>query len=103
MRHAFHVEPPGPVAPSPEERETVERILGVIVRKGMVGPTVLFLDSVRPMNYISAQAIHYFAPFASVLVDRAAMGHMASYLERRGSIDWLCARLEELEAGESQR
>ncbi len=98
LRHAFAVEPAGPAIPDEVEREVVERILNAIVKRGMTGPTLLMLESMRPLNYVSAQALHYFTPFASVIIDPTALRSFAKYLERRGSVAWMSQRLEELDA-----
>lgn len=98
FRNAFSLGPPGPAVPTPEEREVIDRILAVVVRREMAGPAILFLESSRPLSGVAAASIHYFAPFASALVDSSALAHLASFLDRRGSVEWLCRRLEELEA-----
>lgn len=102
FRHAFDLGPQGPVVPTSDEQETLDRILREIVRRGMVGPAILFLDSAHPLNGISAAAIHFFSPFAGAIVDEAALRRIAGFLERRGSIEWLCRRLEELETESSR-
>lgn len=98
LRNAFSLGPPGPARPTPEEAEVIDRVLRVVVRRGMTGPALLFLESSRPLSGVSAASIHYFAPFASALVDASALRLLADFLDRRGSIEFLCARLEELEA-----
>src|SRR5688572_12782592 len=92
-RNAFAVEPPGLAIPSDAERAIVERVLVAIVRREMAGPAILFLESVRPLNYVSAQLLHFFGPVASLVVDADGLKIFAGYLERRGSIPWICARL----------
>lgn len=97
LRHAFSMGPPGPAQPSPAERATLDRILREVVRRGMTGPAILFLDSAHPLNGVSAAAIHFLAPFAGVVVDDQALRSLASFLDKRGSFRWIIHRLEELE------
>ncbi|MDZ4755755.1 MAG: hypothetical protein SGJ11_14820 [Phycisphaerae bacterium] len=101
-RHAFAVDPPGPAIPTAAEREIIDRVLVAVVRRQMVGPAILFLESSRPLNFISAQALHFFGPITSLVVDADALSAFAKFLERRGSIPWICQRLEELEAAREQ-
>jgi hypothetical protein len=42
--------------------------------------------------------MHFFGPVLSVLTRGRGHQHFASILEHRGSIDYLCRRIEELEA-----
>lgn len=103
LRHAFGIEGRAAAIPTEAEREIIERILSAVVRRGLTGPTVLFLDSMRSLNFVSAQAIHYFTPIVGMIVDRDALHTFARYLERRGSVDWLCGRLEAMEANDSPK
>ncbi|MBL9150723.1 MAG: hypothetical protein JNM94_18705 [Phycisphaerae bacterium] len=96
FKNAFDLGPKGPIEPSPEERETLDRILTVVVRKGMTTPAQLFLESARPMNGVGANALRFFEPMVSAVVDRDALVRLANFLERRGSVDWMCRRLDEL-------
>jgi hypothetical protein len=97
LRHAFGIESRAAAIPTAEEREIIERILAAVARRGLVGPTVLFLESMRSLNFVSAQAIHYFTPIVGMVVDRDALHLFARFLERRGSVEWLCGRLEAIE------
>jgi len=96
LRVAFFIEPSGPALPTDAERDVIDRVCGVVVRRGLVTPALVFLESVRPLNYVSAQTLHFFAPFISALGDTQSFNEFAHFLERRGAIDYLCQRLEEL-------
>lgn len=94
LRHAFFIEPPGPAEPTPEERAALEPLIREVRRRGMARPAVLFLESVRPLNGVGAQALHFMQPFATAVLDPVRYATLASYLERRGSIEWLAQELE---------
>jgi len=68
------------------------------VRRGMAQPALLFLESLRPMNGVGAQAMHFLQPFASVIVKPQAYERIAAFLERRGSIEWICRAIEDADA-----
>lgn len=97
FKQAFYIGPPGPAMPTDAEREVIDRLCGVIVSRGLVTPALVFLESVRPLNYVSAQTLHFFAPFISALGDTHSFNEFAHFLERRGAIDYLCQRLDELQ------
>ncbi|MFO0827788.1 MAG: hypothetical protein U0572_06510 [Phycisphaerales bacterium] len=97
FRNAFDLGPQGPVEPTPSQRAAIDRILGIVVRRGMVGPATLFLESARPLNNIGANALRFFEPIASAVVDQAALRDLSEYLRNRGSVDWLIRRLDVLE------
>lgn len=98
LKHAFHVEPPGIAVPAPEEEKLLRRMTDEVVRRGMAQPALLFLESLRPLNGVGAQAMHFLHPFASVIVQPQAYERIAAFLERRGSIEWICRAIEDADA-----
>jgi hypothetical protein len=97
FRHAFALDPPGPAAPTEAERPIVDRVCREVVRRRMTVPAIAFLEMSRPLNFVAANAIHFFSPLLSVLVTGDEHRRFAEFLERRGSIDHLCRRIEELD------
>ncbi|MGH7200971.1 MAG: hypothetical protein ACREJB_10235 [Planctomycetaceae bacterium] len=98
LKHAFAVDPPGPIEPTDEQRPVVEAVCRQIARRHLATPALAFLAMSRPLNYLGSQALHFFAPFISAVTDAEGHKHFAAFLEKRGSIDYLCRRIEELEA-----
>ncbi len=98
LKHAFAIDPPGPAEPTDEQREAVDAVCRQIVKRHLTTPCLVFLEMARPLNYLGSQALHFFAPVLSVLTSRQGHRHFAAFLEHRGSIDYLCRRIEELEA-----
>ncbi len=98
LKHAFAVDPTGPVQPTAEQQAAVDAVCRQIVKRHLTTPSLLFLEMSRPLNYVGAQMLHFFGPFLSVLTNRKGHQHFAAFLEHRGAIDYLCRRIEELEA-----
>jgi len=98
LKHAFAVEPEGPAEPTDAQREVVGRICRAIVRRRMTTPALMFLEMTRPLNYLAAQTMHFFAPVLTAVVDREGYRQFAAFLQRRGSVDYLCWQIEALEA-----
>lgn len=99
LRNAFAIEKAEVAEPDPKARAAAERILSEVVRRRLTPAAVFLLESGRPLNRISAAALDFFRPIASLAVDDGALRAFAAFLERPGSVEWLCRRLEALEAG----
>jgi hypothetical protein len=97
FRHAFALDPPGPAEPTEAERPIVDRVCLEVVRRHLTTPALFFLEMSRPLNSLAAAAIHFFTPLLSVLVTGDEHRRFAEFLDRRGSIEHLCRRIEQLE------
>ena len=98
LKHAFAIE--RDFSPTDEELALAERLCREIIRREMAVPALAFLEMSRPLNSLGAQALHFFTPVLSAVFDAGQCKRMAEFLDRRGSIDWLCKRLEELTRGD---
>lgn len=101
LAHAFAVEKPGPAKPAPAEAEVVDRVLREVIRRQMTTPASIFLESIRPMTYLGSQAMHFFGPFMTVLIEPQAYRAFSSFLEKRGAVDYLLMRMEALDSRKS--
>lgn len=100
MRHAFAIDPPGPAEPAAEEREAVEWFCQQVARRRLATPGLIALEMSRPLNYVAAQAMLALAPGVWALASSPThQGYLqfSRFLERRGSIEYLARRIEELE------
>ncbi len=98
LKHAFAVDSPGPAEPTPEQHAAVDAVCRQIVKRHLTTPTLVFLEMSRPLNYVGSQVLHFFGPILSMITQRRGHQHFAAFLEHRGAIDYLCRRIEELEA-----
>lgn len=94
LKHAFAIDTDDAAELPEGERRVVDRLCREVVRRDLVVPALMFLEMSRPLNYLGAQALHFFQPMLGALVDSDAPKHFASFLERRGAIDALCRTLE---------
>ncbi len=94
IRHAFAVGPPGPVKASVDERRLVDRLCLEIVRRGMATPALLALECSHPLNFIGSQFLLLAAPIAELIFPRRDYRTLTGFLERRGSVEYVCRRLE---------
>jgi len=96
LKHAFAIEGEGPLEPTPQQRAVIDRFCRLVVERGLTTPALIFLETVHPLNYVSAQTLHFFAPIISTIADPAAARELAEFLEHRGSVAWLCQRIQAL-------
>jgi hypothetical protein len=101
FRHAFALELPGPsgrIEPTEVERAIVDRLCRTLVRRRMTVPAVAFLEMSRPLHRVAAQALYFFQPVASLALTGDDYNRFARFLEKSGSIDYLCRRIEDFAA-----
>jgi hypothetical protein len=103
LKHAFAVDSSKKIEPNETQRGVVEKICAEVVRRRMTTPALFLLEMSRPLNYVSAQFLHFLQPFATVIADTNEYQNLTLFLEQRGSIDYLCCHLEALEAECSTR
>lgn len=97
LKHAFAIEPPGPAEPSTLQRAVVEKACSEIVRRRMSTPAILFLETFRPLNYLGSQVLHFLQPIVSTVLETDGYRHFTEFLQKRGSIEYLCSRIDQLE------
>ncbi len=94
MKNAFAVDKPGPAEPTERLVEIVDKVAKAVVQRNMTTPALMALEMGRPLNFVASQAIHFFRPIISVVLDTEAIKEFATFLEQRGSVEYLCRRLE---------
>ena len=97
LRHAFAIDPEGASEPTEEQARIVDRLCREIARRRLTAPALLYLEISRPLNYVGSQFLHFIRPILAVMLDTRSLEHFASFLEKRGSVDTLVARLEDAE------
>ncbi len=97
-RHAFAVDAPTEFQPSDQQRQVADRICRELVRRRLTTPALMFLEMSRPLNFLGSQLLHFLSPVLSGLTQSHGHRHLAAFLEHRGSVDYLCRRIEELDS-----
>lgn len=103
LKHAFAIESAGAFEPTEMQRDLVDRLCRQIVARELTTPALLFLETVRPLNGVTAQTLQFFAPLLSAAGAGKTTDELAAFLEHRGSIDFLCRRIEELDRATSEK
>jgi hypothetical protein len=94
FRHAFALTPVG-LPYSAEDEALLRKIAGLIVKRGMAEPALLFLESVGPLNFLGSQVVHGLKPFLDLVCDPRELERLATMLERRDSVDKLITLIQE--------
>lgn len=95
-KHAFAIEPDGPAVPTAEQQPVIDGLCQRIVDRGLALPAILFLESCKPLGPVAAQSLLVVQPWFELVINRDQLAIFTRFLDRRGSFDYLCQRLEEL-------
>ena len=94
LKHAFAVEPTGPVEPSPAQVAAIDAVCREIARRGMTLPAQMALDSSAPLGFLAGQSLRFFEPFQATVLDPVGVRQFAGFLEKRGAVEYIARRLE---------
>lgn len=83
---------------TPHQEEILDKIAKKVVYWKMSVPAILFLESVKPLNYIGSQMMAFFEPFVQTLFSWKDYEEFRKMMEERGTIELLLQRIEKLEA-----
>jgi len=101
LRNAFGVSA-APAPPTAQQQLLLQRVSQEVVRRRLTTPALAFLEMSRPVNFLGAQAMHFFTPLMSVVFDPEACREFGLFLERRDAIDLWCEEIEKQEQLASQ-
>ncbi len=79
------------------QKELLDRMADKIVRLRMTMPAILFLESVRPMNYVGSQVMVFFQPLVRVFFGLPEWDEIRLVLEQRESIGYFLDLIERKE------
>lgn len=95
-KHAFALEPAGPTVPTVEQQPIIDALCQRIVDRSLALPAILFLESCQPLGPVAAQSLLLVQPWFELVIDRNQLAIFTRFLDRRGSFDYLCQRIEEV-------
>jgi hypothetical protein len=88
---------------TPEQVQLFERLSARVVKLRLTVPAMLFLESVRPLNFVGSQVMVFFAPMVHALFTARDYDLLQTALERRETIGYLVDLLEAREQVEFER
>jgi hypothetical protein len=81
-----------------EELAVFDRVAKKVTEKGMTVPAILFLESVKPLNFIGAQAMVFFEPIVQAVFNIRDYDVFRCAIEKRESVEILIRKIEEYDA-----
>lgn len=88
----------GPAPLTEEEEAVMTRMAKKVVEWKMTVPAIMFLETVKPLNYIGAQAMVFFEPFIQTIFNFRDYDTFRQMMERRENVERLLQRIEALDA-----
>lgn len=92
FKHAFATEG---VKLEDSDTALIKKLADYVVKRGMSVPAVLFLESVRPLNFIGSQSMVFFKPMISRFFSKYEYDKIADILEKREVVDLLIKEIEQ--------
>lgn len=86
-----------------KQKQYLEKTAKFVVSKRMTAPTIFFLESVKPLNYIGSQVMAYLEPIATFIINREIYNDIQQVLEQRDGIEYFLTILEEEEYQKQQK
>ena len=97
FKHAFAIDSVDDITPNDVQRTVVDRLAHEVVRRHLTTPGLILLEMCAPLNFVSAQALHFFEPLISPIVDTGSYREFARFVEQRGSVSYIRDRIEAVE------
>jgi len=98
LKHAFAIGDTIDYEPNKKQKNIVDKVCREVVKRKLTLPAQVMLETFRPLNYIGSQVMHFFQPIISAVLTGDGYIEFSSFLEKRGSVDYLCRRINEIEA-----
>ena len=78
-----------------EQDAMLDELADAIVKRRLTPAALFFFESMKPLNFVTSQMMHFFRPLVQVIwSDPQKYDRAAKLLEDRGAIEVLCRRLE---------
>ncbi|MDP8255183.1 MAG: hypothetical protein P9M14_05495 [Candidatus Alcyoniella australis] len=103
LSHAFAVEKPEDLELTDEQSKLLDRLAEKIVEWGLTAPGAIFIEMLRPLNYLGSQLLAFFEPMIRGVFDWREYTIFYQTLEKRGSVELLLDRIDHFEALRQER
>jgi len=85
--------------PLPEEEAAIlDKLARKTVERRMTVPAIMFLESVKPLNYIGSQALVFFEPIIQTVFNLKDYDTFRMALEKRETLEILIQKIEAFDA-----
>ncbi|HAV92600.1 TPA: hypothetical protein DCW38_05405 [candidate division WOR-3 bacterium] len=82
---------------SDRKKEIISKIAKNIVLRGLTAPAIMFLESVKPMNFLGSQVMVFFEPIILTFFNISEYREASLMFEERDTIEKLINEIENQE------
>jgi hypothetical protein len=83
---------------TPEQEEVLDKVAKKVVQKRMTVPAIVFIESVKPLNFIGAQVMVFFEPIVQSLFEFKSYNIFREAIENRDNVELLMQKIEKYDA-----
>lgn len=83
---------------TPQQEEILTKIAKKVIDWRMSVPAILFLESVKPLNYVGSQMMAFFEPFVQAIFSWKDYDEFRRMMEERGTVEKLLQKIEQLDS-----
>lgn len=78
-----------------DDRALLDKLADGIARRRLTTAALFFLESIKPLGFLGSQVMRFLQPIVQIVwTSPDTYDRLARILERRGSVELLCRRLE---------
>lgn len=81
-----------------EEDAVFDKLAKKVIQRGMAVPAIMFLESIKPANFIMSQVMVFFEPIVQTIFNFRDYDHYRTALEKRESVEILLLKIEDYDA-----
>ena len=96
-KNAFAIGKSEPKPLTPRQEEILDKVASKVIEWRMAAPAILFLESVKPLNYVGSQVLVFFSPIINSFFTVGDYDEVVAIMEERENIERLLRRIEEKE------
>ncbi len=85
-----------------DENRILDKLAQRVVRWKMSVPAIIFLESIKPLNYIGSQTMVFFEPIVQTLFNFRDYDTFRRAMERRENVERLLQKIEAADAVEQK-
>ncbi|HNY11484.1 MAG TPA: hypothetical protein PKK26_07850 [Candidatus Wallbacteria bacterium] len=81
-----------------EDKALFEKLANFVVKRKMVAPAILFLESTKPLNFIGSQFLVVMGPLVKIFFNVREYDQIVTLMEKRDNVESLICTIEKIAA-----
>ena len=81
----------------------LDKLAQKVIQRKMVLPAILFLETMKPLNFVGSQVMVFFQPFISAFFPTHEYDLLSTMLEDRQMVELLLKKIEQLQPRETDK